>query len=234
EPGTGKTTVLMQLAKALGRYWEVDTLDPSTSRASILGYKQLKDDSPSETAFTRCYQHEKGLYIGEEADLSPAQVQSIKNTALANGHCGAGWGQINRGESFVYAGNGNTPGRPTKSFPERKNMSEAFKDRLYFVEWPLDPNIERRATGRPLVKVPEREVFTCSVSQWGEWVENTRAYCKANAPEIKVSPRATFQGKLALSIGETPLEAAHGLVFRGADSALTGKVLAACPIPRSK
>jgi hypothetical protein len=46
-----------------------------------------------------------------------------------------------------------------------------------------------------------------------------------------VTPRASLAGLKALAIGETPREVADGLVFRGADEALTRKALAACPLP---
>jgi hypothetical protein len=46
-----------------------------------------------------------------------------------------------------------------------------------------------------------------------------------------VTPRASITGIQALAVGETPLEVAHGLVFRGADKPLVDKVLAAVPLP---
>lgn len=229
-PGTGKTTVLLQLADKLGRPYEVDTLDASTPKSAILGYKNL-DKTPSETAFTRTYVQERGMYIGEETDLMPSGVATIFNTSLANGHAAAGWGMIARGKGWVYCGNGNTPGAPTKEFPERKKMSEAFKDRLYFVHWPIDANIENRACGLPFEPTPERKVWTCTVAQWGTWVKKCRAYCAVNFPTLYVGSRATHTGLLALACGETPLEVAHGVVFRGLDAPSVDKILAACPLP---
>jgi hypothetical protein len=110
-------------------------------------------------------------------------------------------------------------------------MSAAFADRLYFVHWPLDPAIECRAAGLPVPARPERKERTCTPAQWVSWVQAIRAWAADNAPTMQVTPRASLVGLQALAAGETPEEAAHGLVFRGADSALVSKALAAVPLP---
>src|SRR3990167_78589 len=87
--GSGKSTAAMHAAKALGLYYEVDTLDPTTAKSHLQGYKTPTGEH-SHTAFSRCYTGEGtngiapdgGLYIGEEIDNAPAHVQSLQNTAL--------------------------------------------------------------------------------------------------------------------------------------------------------
>jgi MoxR-like ATPase len=237
DAGNGKTTALMRAATILGEIqgrtigMEIDTCDRSTPRSAILGYRTPNGD-PVQTPFTSLYAN-GGLLIHDEMDNAPAYVQSILNTALANGHSPSAWGTIKRHPDFFYCAAGNTPFRPTARFPDRLPGSFAYMDRLYFVHFEIDPNIERRACGRPLVKRPARKAETCSAANWGAWVEEVRAWTKENTPTIQVTPRATFSGLKALAAGETPLEAAHGLVFRGADSALVDKILSAVPLPRS-
>jgi hypothetical protein len=237
DAGTGKTTALMRAATILGEMqgrtigMEIDTLDRSTPRSAILGYRTPNGD-PVQTPFTSSYTN-GGLLIHDEMDNAPAYVQSILNTALANGHSPSAWGTIKRNADFFYCAAGNTPFRPTPRFPDRLPGSFAYMDRLYFLHWELDQNIERRACGRPPVKRQARKVETCSAASWGAWVEEVREWTRVNTPTIQVTPRATFAGLKALSAGETPLEVAHGLIFRGADSALTGKILAANPLPKS-
>src|SRR5262245_35959329 len=180
--GSGKTTMALQACHAMGKTdSEIDTLDASTPKSGILGYRTPTGDKV-DTAFTRTYATGHG-YIGDELDNAPAGVQSIKNSALANGHCPTPWGMVPRGEGFVYIGTGNTPGRPTPAFPDRKRMSAAFADRLYFVHVPIDPAIECRAAGLPTPAAPAREERTCTPAQWVTWVQKVRAYCAQSAPE---------------------------------------------------
>lgn len=229
--GTGKTTALLEASKAFERPGEIDTLDPSTPKSGVMGYRTPTGEAVF-TAFTRMYAS-GGFYIADEADNAPAHVQTLFNSALANGYAPAAWGLIERHPDFRFVAAGNTPFRPTPAFPDRRPGSAAFMDRLYFVHWPLDPNIERRACGRSPARIParlgrEREI---SAADWGRWVEEIRAWTVKNAPTIQVTPRATLSGLKALSVGETPEEVAHGLVFRGADDTLVTKALDACPLP---
>jgi hypothetical protein len=228
--GSGKTTMALQACRALGKPdSEIDTLDGSTAKSALLGWRSPTGEH-METAFTRCYATGQG-YIADELDNAPAPIQSIKNSALANGHAPAGWGMIQRHDGFVYVGTGNTPGRPTPQFPDRKRMSAAFADRLYFLYVPIDPAIECRAGGLPIPTAPKREERTCTPAQWVGWVQNVRAWCAQHAPEVMVTPRASLTGLSALAAGETPDEVADGLVFRGADAPLRAKILAAVPLP---
>lgn len=228
-PGSGKTTLGMQVATDLGLAWELDTLDPSTSRSAIQGYRTPTGE-PVQTAHTRTYVAD-AAYIADELDAAPAQVQSLFNSALANGHAVAAWGPLVKGARNVFVGTGNSPGAPTPQHPDRKRMGEAFKDRLYFVYVPLDPAIECRAAGLPVPPTPVRKAATCTPAAWVSWVQSVRAWAAQNAPTLMVTPRASLVGLKALAIGETPREVADGLVFRGADAGLVTKALAACPLP---
>ena len=231
--GTGKTTMALEAAKALGLAAELDTLDPSTPKSGILGYRTPAGD-PVWTATLRRYA-EGGIIVWDEMDNAPGHVQNVGNSMLANGHAPAAWGMVPRHETFGFIGTGNTPGRPTPRFPDRKNMSAAFADRLYFVHVPLDPNIERRATGRSPARIPARLGVPREITPaaWGRWVEEIRAWAEKNAPTLQVTPRATITGLKALAAGETPEEVAHGLVFRGADDSMVSKALEACPLPEA-
>lgn len=252
--GSGKSTLAMQVARAWAEAHGddpetaclLDTLDPSTSRTAILGYRALKLDGSApavHTQFSRAWHRSRkqvAVYVADECDNAPAYVQTLFNTALANGHAPLAWGNVARGERFGFVATGNTPGRPTAQFPDRKPMSAAFKDRLYFVHVPLDENIERRAVGLPEQARKVRQEPTTDAKAWVEWVTKVRAWIDANQATLAgdrsytpvvVSPRASLDGIRALAAGETYREVADGLVFRGADSVLTNKILDAVPLP---
>ena len=228
-PGSGKTTLALHTAQALGRAVYLDTLDPSTFRSMVQGFLTPSGD-PVHTAWSRAW-CEGGIYLAEELDLAPATVQTLLNSALANGHTVFPWGSVPRHAAFGFIGTGNTPGRPTLEFPERRPMSEAFRDRLYFVYVPPDPNVEARAAGLPLTSPPARKERTCSPAEWGQYVRRVREWAGRNAPTLTITPRATILGLTALAAGETPAEVADGLIFRGADDALRQKALDAVPLP---
>lgn len=233
--GTGKTTALMQAAKAVnGQGFELDTMDRSTFKSAILGYMDARGEYVS-TPFIRGYQR-GAVTIFDECDYAPAAVQGLLNTALANGHAPTANGLVERGEGFAFAGAGNTPMRPTPAYPDRENGAPAFMDRLYFMHWPQDPAIECRAAGLPCPKVPERALATCTPGEWVRWLQAVRAFTEKNAPTLSrfTGQRAALEGLRLLALGETPAEVADGLVFKGADPVLVAKVLAAHPVPSRK
>ena len=223
--GTGKTTAARMAFKALGRESALDTLDPSTFRSMIQGYQTPKG-APVHTTFTRCWTEGHG-YIADELDNGPGNVQTLFNSALANGHAPLAWGNVERPETFGFIGTGNTPGRPTRSFPDRRPMSQAFADRLYFFYFPLDEAIECRAAGLPVPVRPPRRRTTCTPQAWVTFVQRLRAWAEDNAPTMQVTPRASLDGMRALELGENPAEVADGLIFRGCDEELKRKALSA-------
>lgn len=230
DAGTGKTTAALRAFELLKREAEIDTLDISTFRSMIQGYMTPTGD-PVHTAFTRCWVNGKG-YVADENDNCPGHVQTIFNSALANGHAALAWGNVAKKEGFAFVGTGNTPGRPTRAFPDRKPMSAAFMDRLYFIHWPLDEAIEARAAGLPLSpRPPEPEPRPIDPKSWVKWVRSIRDWANREMPTLMVTPRASLAGLKALAIGETPEDVAHGLVFRGADKELVHKALINCPLP---
>jgi len=230
DAGTGKTTAALRAFTILKRLSEIDTLDLSTFRSMIQGY-MTPTGEPVHTAFTRCWCDGKG-YIADETDNCPGHVQTLFNSALANGHAALAWGNVARTDGFSFVGTGNTPGRPTRQFPDRKPMSAAFMDRLYFVHWPLDEAIEARAGGLMIPSRPEPPAArTIAPKDWVTWVKLIREWAKKDMPTLMVTPRASLAGLQALAIGETCEEVAHALVFRGADEELTHKALKAVALP---
>jgi hypothetical protein len=227
--GSGKTTAGFHAAIALGLLSELDTLDPTTFRSMMQGYMTPQGE-PVHTSFTRCWTEGK-VYIADEIDNAPGHVQTLLNSALANGHAPLAWGNVARKAGFGFVGTGNTPGRPTREFPDRKPMSAAFADRLYFIHWPLDPAIECRAGGLPIPSRVESKPVTCDPAAWVTFVRKLRDWAGVNMPTLMVTPRASLTGLQALALGESPLDVAHGLIFRGADSEMVAKALNAVKLP---
>jgi hypothetical protein len=224
-PGTGKTTAALQVAEALSRKAEIDTLDPTTARSMIQGY-MTPTGNPVHNVFTRCWEN-GSVYVADEVDLAPGHVQTLFNSALANGHAPLAWGNVNKAKGFSFVATGNTSGRPTAAFPDRRPMSNAFADRLYFMYWPLDPSIECRAVGLVPPKAPNESKETCDPKDWVTFVQMLRAWAEDNAPTLSITPRASLLGIQALAVGESPNDVADALIFRGCDKDLKAKALRA-------
>lgn len=226
--GSGKTTAALQAAEALHRQAEIDTLDPSTFRSMVQGY-QTPTAAPVHTTFTRCWSEGK-IYVADECDNAPGHVQTLFNSALANDMAPLAWGNVKRHKKFGFIGTGNTPGRPTREFPDRRPMSAAFADRLYFIHWPLDPAIECRAVGLTPPKPPAQPVGKISPQAWTTFVQDLRSWSVVNCPTLMITPRASLLGTKALALGEAPEHVADALIFRGADAEIRRKALAAVPL----
>lgn len=222
-PGTGKTTAALQVAEALSRKAEIDTLDPTTARSMVQGYMSPNGE-PVHNVFTRCWEQGK-VYVADEVDLAPGHVQTLFNSALANGHAPLAWGNVEKTEGFSFVATGNTAGRPTAAFPDRRPMSNAFADRLYFLYWPLDPAIECRAVGLTPPPVKKEKKESCSPEAWVTFVRSIREWAEDNAPTLSITPRASLLGIRALAAGESPEQVADGLIFRGCDKDLKSKAL---------
>lgn len=228
--GTGKTTAALQVGQALNRNVEIDTLDRSTFASRIQGFLSPHGEKV-ETAFSRCWTN-GGIYVADELDNAPGQVQTLKNSSLANGIAPLAWGNVKKHDNFVYIGCGNTPFRPTAAYPDRQPGSAAFIDRLYFLYWPRDRNLMRSHAGMPNEPRAERpKPRKIENSAWERWCEKAEDWCEQNAPQMKITSRAYWTGVKALACGETPYEVADGMVFRGCDDDLRSKLLNAVPLP---
>jgi hypothetical protein len=229
--GTGKTTLAIDVAEALGNGWELETLDPTTPKSAVMGYRTPTGENV-HTSTTRAATKGNTLIL-DENDLGPGTLQSLYNGVLANGHIACAWGREEKAPTFVHIGCSNTAlAGPTPTFTDRKVGSSAYRDRLFYIFVPADPNVEARAAGLPLAPPPVRVLTTCTPAEWVLWVRAMRVWATTNAPTLLqfLGQRASLIGIKLLALGETPRELADGLVFKGADDLLVNKALAACPL----
>ncbi len=183
-PGTGKSTAVASVAKALGlAYGFCGALD---SPYGLIGFIDA-GGRLVRTAFRERWEH-GGVFLFDEIDASHPSAAVAMNAALANGHCAFPDGIIPRHADTIIVCAANTAGRGgTAEFTGRVRQDAAFLDRFVFMAWPIDPALESALSRNP------------------RWLRAVRAARDtAEARKIVgalVSPRATVKGDALLAAG---------------------------------
>lgn len=112
--GTGKTTLAKQIAEALDLPYSFNSMSAGTSESALLG-RTLPDSEGNWTykpsPFVRAYQH-GGVHLLDEIDSADANLLTVINAALANGHLSLPMNDevIERHVDFVCIAAANTYG----------------------------------------------------------------------------------------------------------------------------
>ena len=183
-PGTGKSTAVASVAKALGlAYGFCGALD---SPYGLVGFIDA-GGRLVRTAFRERWEH-GGVFLFDEIDASHPSAAVSMNAALANGHCAFPDGIVARHADTIIVCAANTAGRGgTAEFTGRVRQDAAFLDRFVFMAWPIDPALESALSRNP------------------RWIKAVRA-ARDTAESRKiigalVSPRATVKGDALLAAG---------------------------------
>jgi hypothetical protein len=223
--GGGKTTACRMLAEALSiPRWGYISLSPQAPASRIEGFIDATGTF-RDTEFFRCYSDGGVFLFDEVGNMSPALGVAL-NTALENGHANFPSGMVARHPDFVCLAADNTPlWGGTRTYSVRQAVDGAFRDRWVFLYWPIDAKLERRVA---LGINPES-------APWIEWVQKVREWALTNAPQLPVTPRATYRGAEFLldgaSVGLTLADIAESVIFRGLDAETVSRAIRAVPYP---
>jgi hypothetical protein len=220
-PGGSKSYSIAQCAKALGLRYANISLLPQTSDLRLIGYYDAKGEYVS-TTFRDFYEN-GGVFVLEELDNTSPSLQTVLNVGLENGAMMFPDGMVNKSADCIVIGTGNTPGcGATPSFPERRAMDSAFRERFMFLHWTYDSSLEEAIT---LSILP-------TAKAWYNWVTAVRAYAATNYPRMIVSPRVNYSGVELLAMGETAENVAHATLFYSCDKDTQARILSAHPLPQ--
>lgn len=222
-PGTGKSTMGEQIAKALGLPYYTETFSPGTPEWKVFGYGDATGRY-IESNFYRAYT-QGGVYFVDEYDNGSAALIATLNQALANGHCSFPVvGMVDRHPDFRFIAAGNTPARGANPrFPDRRPQDGAAIDRLAFFEIPVDKDLELALASQ----------YSSKASVWVKWVQGVRSIALQNYPKLIASPRASLNGAKLIEANFTPVELADMLIFKGCDTSTKDAILASCPLPET-
>lgn len=220
-PGSGKSTLASQIAEYMGLKYGYVSLNPQTSEFRLLGFKDASGRY-NETDFRRVYEH-GGIFCIDEMDNANPSLLTTLNGMLENDLAAFPDGMVKRHRDFVLIATGNTTGRgASRAFPDRRKFDAAFAERFVFVAVEYDEAMESSIAS----------AINKQSADAVRWVQAVRRWAASNAPELVVSPRASY--KLAQFMGNgCPLKGvalAHAILFKGVSEATVTNLLAANPI----
>jgi hypothetical protein len=126
------------------------------------------------------------------------------NMALANGECPFPDALVKMHKDFKCVGAGNTKlSGATRQYVAANQLDGSNVDRLAFVEFPYDEQLERALA---------------TDATWCRYVQNVRRVIAERGISHLVTPRATLSGCRALADGDTWEEAASAYVYKGLDA----------------
>lgn len=207
--GSGKTTLVEQCAKALGREFYCMSVGNQTTKSDLMGYMDAQGRYV-KTIFRDAYEF-GGVFCLDEIDAGNANTITCLNSALSNGVCAFGDGMVKKHADFQCVATANTFGSgASRSYVGRNQMDAASLDRFVTVEIKYDENMERIIAGHD------------------SWVATVQKVRKAMEGErIVISPRASIAGAKLLKAGLTHKEVFDMTILKGCSEDIKTKINAA-------
>lgn len=208
--GSGKTTMVESIAKALDLKFEAISVGLQTSKSDLFGFVNAQG-AFCETGFFRTYKN-GGVFLLDEVDNGNANVLAMINAATSNGQCGFPCGMIKKHSDFVMVAAANTYGLGAGAvYVGRNQIDGATRDRFVFIEVDYDQRLEDSLV---------------SNKQWLSKVRAIRRAVNDLKEKVIVSPRASILGAQALANGFTQEQCLDMYIFKGVASDIKSRILA--------
>lgn len=207
--GSGKTTIGMHVAKALGRtFYFTGAVD---NVFKLNGYMDANGNYV-RTSFRDAYEN-GGVFLFDEIDASHPQAIVAFNAALANGHHDFPDGSVERHPDFVCLAAANTYGRGAdRIYAGRNQLDGASLDRFVSVPVDYDTALEfKLGEGNP---------------GWVEYVHNVRRAVEKTATKHVVGTRAIINGCKGLAAGLSRDRVEDATIWKGLSPDIIRKVKA--------
>jgi midasin (ATPase involved in ribosome maturation) len=135
--GTGKTTMVQQVADALGLRFHAENLTAATTEYSLKGFTDANSGykaTPLRELFAN-----GGVYLLDEIDNANPNVLGVLNSALSNGFMAFPDGMVQKHPEFIAVAAGNTYGNgATAEYVGRNPIDGATLDRFAFLNVDID------------------------------------------------------------------------------------------------
>ena len=197
--GSGKTTVVRNVAKSLDLPFYSKSVSAQTGTHEFFGYQDANGNYV-RTLFREAYEN-GGVFLLDEFDAGNPNVLASMNQATANGECAFADGMIKKHEDFIVVMAGNTFGHgATTEYVGRNKIDSATLDRFAFIEFDYDENLELKLSTN---------------KEWCKKVQEIRAKVVAKKIKTIVSPRATFMGQDLLKAGMPMKTVLEVVIYKG-------------------
>lgn len=230
--GSGKTTAVEKVAKALGL--DFYATGAVNSEYKLTGFIDAQGRIVS-TAFRKAFE-KGGLFLFGETDASMPGALLASNTALANDWMDFPDGMVRKHENFRIVADANTFGTGAdRLYVGRNQLDAASLDRYVVIDWEYDEALEASLIGLPAPKgspvpasiwpLPEVEVQGVA-ARWFERVRKVRHAVADLKVRHVVSPRATLHGVKLLAAGWSWADTEQAVIWKGLDADTKTKVAA--------
>lgn len=140
-PGTGKSHMVEQVSRALGRPFGAMSFHTQSTIASLVGYMDAHGNYV-RTVFRDIYEN-GGIMLFDEMDGASPAIGIGMNSALANGFMSFPDGMVKRHPDFVAVCTANTMGTgPTAEFAGRQKLDPATLNRFAKIFIDTDEDME--------------------------------------------------------------------------------------------
>ena len=234
-PGSGKTHMGRQLAKALGVDAYIMSVDETTTANKLLGFQNLVSGE-----FVKGWLYEPfakgGLVVIDEIDTANPGILAGLNALISNGHYLFPNGEtVAKHEKFRVLACANTRGTgAVAGYTARQRLDAATLNRFAVIECAYDLSLECAIACVPYEGdvvtpwKPSAPATTGLCARWVQWVQRVRVRA---GKSVLVSPRASILGTRALRAGVPVAEAADALVFALCASDTVETLKGACGDP---
>lgn len=211
--GSGKSTVVQQVASALGLPYYLQNSVSGTHE--LAGYMDAHGRY-NGTAFRSCFE-KGGVILVDEVDTSDAGALKWLNTALANGHAMFPDFDtpVQRHADFRIIIAANTFGTGADRLYVGANQLDASTlDRFVFFDFGYDEMLEDLLTNN---------------NDWSHRVQAIRRAAATEHARVVISPRASIHGAKLLKLGWDQKVVEERLIWKGMDNDLRERIVAHIP-----
>jgi GTPase SAR1 family protein len=195
--GTGKTTLVKNLANALGfRFFYNGSV---ASKYELTGFKDAQSHF-EPTPFYTAYTEGNSVYLWDEMSGSDPKALLAFNGALDNGLACFPNGMQERSKTCLIFSSDNVFGGPTEDYVARYQPDKATLNRFKRISLPIDEKLERH-----VALTQYRQLGGENEAEAHAWIDYVQAIRKVwIAKKIKahlITPRNTFRGIMDLAYG---------------------------------
>lgn len=215
--GSGKTTTVNNVAKALDLPFRFISVGMQTTKTDLLGFIDANKNYV-RTQLRDAYEH-GGVFLLDEMDAGNANVITILNAALANGACAFPDKIVEKHPDFICFCASNTYGRGAdRLYVGRNQLDAATLDRFAVVDFDYDEALEAAVAGN---------------SEWTAKVQAMRKAAFDLRERVVVSPRASIEGAKLLAAGFKEIEVESMILWKGIAPDIRKKIESAAQVKKA-